>query len=99
MEDDTVSFVVGQDLVARLDLAGQQSIGQALGMDPGLPSFFYAIAVEITCALNDQGVPLPDVAAILGHSSVATTANIYMRPSEADLRKHLDRAIGEEGDE
>jgi integrase len=49
--------------------------------------------------LLDQGVPLPDVAAILGHSSVSTTADIYMRPSEADLRAHLDRAIGEEGDE
>jgi integrase len=49
--------------------------------------------------LLDQGVPLPDVAAILGHSSVATTANIYMRPSEADLRRHLDRAIGEEGED
>ena len=49
--------------------------------------------------LLDQGVPLPDVAAILGHSSVATTANIYMRPSEADLRRHLDRAIGEEEEE
>lgn len=49
--------------------------------------------------LIQQGVPLPDVAAILNHSSVATTANIYMRPSEADLRKHLDRAAGEDVEE
>ncbi len=49
--------------------------------------------------LLDQGVPLPDVAAILGHASVATTANIYCRPSEADLRKHLDRAVGEDVEE
>lgn len=48
--------------------------------------------------LLDQGTPLPDVSAILGHSSVATTANIYCRPSERDLRNHLDRAVGEEGD-
>ena len=46
--------------------------------------------------LLDQGTPVPDVAAILGHSSVATTANIYMRPSERDLRNHLDRAVGDE---
>lgn len=49
--------------------------------------------------LLDQGVPVPDVAAILGHSSVATTANIYMRPSERDLRNHLDRAVGEDGED
>jgi len=46
--------------------------------------------------LLEQGVPLPDVAAILNHSSVATTANIYCRPSERDLRGHLERAVGEE---
>jgi len=49
--------------------------------------------------LIQQGVPLPDVAAILSHTSVATTANIYMRPSESDLRRHLDRAVGEEPEE
>ncbi|HQK92904.1 MAG TPA: tyrosine-type recombinase/integrase [Armatimonadota bacterium] len=49
--------------------------------------------------LIQQGVPLPDVAAILGHSSVATTANIYMRPSESDLRNHLERAVGEKPQE
>ena len=49
--------------------------------------------------LLDQGTPVPDVAAILGHSSVATTANIYMRPSERDLRNHLDRAVGDEGED
>jgi integrase/recombinase XerC len=48
--------------------------------------------------LLDQGVPLPDVSAILNHSSVATTANVYCRPSEADLRKHLNGVIGEEED-
>ena len=49
--------------------------------------------------LLDQGTPLPDVAAILGHSSVSTTANIYMRPSERDLRNHLERAVGEDIEE
>ena len=49
--------------------------------------------------LLEQGVPLPDVAAILNHSSVATTANIYCRPSEKDLRGHLERAVGEDDGE
>ena len=49
--------------------------------------------------LLDQGVPLPDVAAILNHSSVATTANIYCRPSEKDLKAALDKAVGDEVDE
>ncbi|MBU0606383.1 MAG: tyrosine-type recombinase/integrase [Armatimonadetes bacterium] len=49
--------------------------------------------------LLDQGVPLPDVAAILNHSSVATTADIYCRPSEKDLRQALEKAAGEEGEE
>jgi len=49
--------------------------------------------------LLDQGVPLPDIAAILSHASVATTAGIYCRPSEQDLRRHLDRAIGEDDEE
>ena len=49
--------------------------------------------------LIQQGVPLPDVAAILPHTSVATTASVCMRPSESDLRRHLDRAVGEEPEE
>lgn len=49
--------------------------------------------------LIDQGTPLSDVAAILNHSSVATTANTYMRPSEKNLRDALERAVGEEDDE
>jgi len=49
--------------------------------------------------LLEQGVPLPDVAAILGHVSVATTANSYLSPSERDLRGHLERAVGEEPEE
>jgi len=46
--------------------------------------------------LLDQGTSLPDVAAILNHSSVATTANIYCRPSEKDLKAALDKAVGDE---
>lgn len=49
--------------------------------------------------LIEQGVPLPDVAAILNHSSVATTANIYCRPSQRDLQNALERAVGEEDEE
>jgi len=49
--------------------------------------------------VSELGVPLSDCASILFHSSVATTAQIYCRPSERDLRNHLDRAAGEDGEE
>ncbi|MHB8997578.1 MAG: tyrosine-type recombinase/integrase, partial [Armatimonadota bacterium] len=41
---------------------------------------------------------LPSVMQILNHQSLSSVA-IYTRPSEADLRRHLDRAIGEDGEE
>jgi integrase/recombinase XerC/integrase/recombinase XerD len=46
--------------------------------------------------LLEDGTPLPDIAAILNHKSVATTANIYCRPSQHDLEKALERLVGEE---
>src|SRR5450830_959965 len=45
-EDDTVRFVVGQDLVAGLDLAGQQCVGQAVFQD------LLDRALEWPCAIN-----------------------------------------------
>jgi integrase/recombinase XerC len=45
-----------------------------------------------TCAKNlvDKGVPLDQVAAILGHESLDTT-KIYTAPSESDLQAAVDR--------
>lgn len=48
--------------------------------------------------IHEQGVPLPDVAAILANS-VAVTGQTYCRPSEDDLRRHLERAVGEDEEE
>ena len=47
----------------------------------------------------EQGTPLPEIAALLNHKSVATTANVYMRPSERDLQKAVDRLVGDESEE
>lgn len=48
--------------------------------------------------LIEQGVPLPDVAAVLCHVGLSSVAR-YTKPSEEDLRRHLERAIGEEAEE
>lgn len=48
--------------------------------------------------LIEQRVPLPDVAAVLCHVGLSSVAR-YTKPSEEDLRRHLERAIGEEVEE
>lgn len=48
--------------------------------------------------LLEQGVPIPDAAAILGNDP-RTLLQTYVRPSETDLRGHLERAVGEEPEE
>jgi integrase/recombinase XerC len=48
---------------------------------------------------GDEGtkvpVPLGDVAAIMAHADVRTTAGIYARPSEESLARALERIVGE----
>lgn len=46
----------------------------------------------------EQGTPLPEIAALLNHRSLATTAN-YLRPCQRDLQNAVDRLIGEGEDE
>ena len=43
--------------------------------------------------------PLPDVALILGHSDVRTTAAVYCRPSQADLKRALDQLVEDDDEE
>ena len=45
-----------------------------------------------------MGVNLPDCMAILNQTSLSSVA-IYTKPSERDLRNHLDRAVGDEGED
>ena len=49
---------------------------------------------------GDEGrhapVPAADVAAIAGHADARVTVSIYSRPSEDDMRRALDRIVGEE---
>jgi len=48
--------------------------------------------------LAEQGVPIPDIAGVLNHSSLASVG-VYTKPSERDLRRHLEQAAGEDVDE
>ena len=48
--------------------------------------------------LAEQGVPIPDIAKVLNHASLSTIA-VYTKPSERDLRRHLEKAAGEELEE
>lgn len=48
--------------------------------------------------LAEQGVPVPDIALVLNHASLSTVG-IYTRPSQDDVRKHLERAAGEDGED
>jgi integrase len=46
----------------------------------------------------EMGVNLPDVMQIMNHRSLSSVA-IYTKPSEEDLRRHLERAVGGEDGE
>jgi len=48
--------------------------------------------------LAEQNVPVPDIALVLNHSSLSTVG-LYTKPSADDVRRHLERAAGEDGDE
>jgi hypothetical protein len=61
--------------------------GQALGLDPGLPAFFHAIATEIACALNEQGIPF---AAPKAEAYAQTPAAVF----EKDFLAHVRQALG-----
>jgi integrase len=42
-------------------------------------------------------VPVADAAAILGHADPRVTVSIYSQPSPEDLRRAVDRLVGDEG--
>lgn len=46
----------------------------------------------------EMGVNLPDVMQIMNHRSLSSVA-VYTKPSEEDLRRHLERAVGEDVEE
>jgi integrase len=48
--------------------------------------------------LAEQHVPVPGIALVLNHASLSTVG-LYTRPSAEDVRKHLERAAGEDGEE
>ena len=56
------------------------------------------VDVRLRVYVDEQKVPLPDVAMVLSNS-VAVTGQVYCRPSENDLRRHLEKAVGEDWDD
>jgi integrase/recombinase XerC len=68
----------------------------------GLHAFRHDLARRLLSGDEGRHAPIPvgDVAAILGHADVRTTAGIYARPSPEDMKRALDRIAGdeEEGD-
>jgi integrase/recombinase XerC len=75
-----------QELLSRL--------ADRLGWDDGL----HPHQLRHTCAMNlkKRGVDWPEMARLLGHSSVTTTMDHYGTPSEADLEAAVDPDSGED---
>ncbi len=67
----------------------------------GLHAFRHDLARRLLSGDEGRHAPIPvgDVAAILGHADVRTTAGIYARPSPEDMKRALDRIAGEEDEE
>jgi GAF domain-containing protein len=62
--------------------------GQSLGLDPGLPNFFLALATEIAFALDDRGFNVaPPELSELANSPAATFERVFL--------PHVREAIGD----
>ncbi len=76
-----------------LNARGVQTVLAELGRVAGLEVTPHVLRHTFAKNLVDRGVPLDQIAALMGHSSLNTT-RIYTTPSEADL----ERAVGVMGD-
>jgi integrase/recombinase XerC len=67
----------------------------------GLHAFRHDLARRLLSGDEGRHAPIPvgDVAAILGHADVRTTAGIYARPSPEDMKRALDRIAGDEDED
>ncbi len=65
--------------------------GQALGLDPGLPNFFLALATEITFALEDRGfdIAFPEYEDFVESPTAAFERRFLTSVREAIGRRHL----------
>ncbi len=65
--------------------------GQALGLDPGLPNFFLAMATEIAFAMEDRGfvIELPEYEDFSASPSAAFERRFLARVREAIGQRHL----------
>ncbi|MDQ5853452.1 MAG: AAA family ATPase, partial [Chloroflexota bacterium] len=65
--------------------------GQTLGLDPGLPSFFHALATEIALALQERGfsVELPELSDFAESPAHAFEHQFLRRVREAIAERHV----------
>lgn len=65
--------------------------GQALGLDPGLPNFFLALATEIAFALEDRGfdIPFPEYDNFVESPTAAFERRFLTSVREVIGRRHL----------
>ncbi|MBN1953601.1 MAG: AAA family ATPase [Anaerolineae bacterium] len=65
--------------------------GQALGLDPGLPNFFLALATEIAFALEDRGIELelPEYEDFVESPAASFERDFLARVRRAIAQRHL----------
>jgi integrase len=72
-----------------LGIIASEVVEDIIVLVPVLPNNDTIIALVLR-SLVQAGVPLTDVAQLMGHASVSTTM-IYTRASEADLRSAVEK--------
>ena len=92
-EDGSGRFFIGQRGAAKdrgVDYLVRKSAYRAQLQDVSAHTLRHTFAKNLV----DAGVPLDQVATLVGHESLDTT-RIYTKPSEADLERAVRRAGGE----
>ena len=70
----------------------------AKATNPNLPDSIYPHMLRRTraCGLYQDGVPMEQVAALLGHSDIETTRTHYARPSKEQMQESMKKGIQQE---
>ena len=66
--------------------------------NPNLPDSIYPHMMRRTraCGLYQDGVPMEQVAALLGHSDIETTRTHYAKPSKEQMQENMKKGIQQE---
>ncbi|MDO4804577.1 MAG: tyrosine-type recombinase/integrase [Lachnospiraceae bacterium] len=68
--------------------------------NPNLPDSVYPHMMRRTraCGLYQDGVPMEQVAALLGHSNIETTRTHYAKPSKKQMQESMEKGVEQEPD-